>query len=73
MYDNNGNIIKRREFAFTLKDATLIEELESTDNVDPNGNKWWHWVVGIVLVAATIIAMIAIGSRFINYIFNKIK
>ncbi len=31
MYDNNGNIVKRREFAFTLKDATLIEELESTD------------------------------------------
>ena len=31
MYDNN--IVKRREFAFTLKDATLIEELESTDKV----------------------------------------
>ena len=33
MYDNNGNIVKRREFTFTLKDATLIEELESTDNI----------------------------------------
>ena len=31
VYDNNGNITKRRGFAFTLKDATLIEELESTD------------------------------------------
>lgn len=30
---NNGNIVKRREIAFTLKDATLIEELESTDNI----------------------------------------
>ena len=28
-------------------------------NVDPNGNKWWHWVVGIVLVAATTVAMVA--------------
>ena len=27
-------------------------------NVDPNGNAWWHWVVGIVLVAATTIAMV---------------
>ena len=33
MYDNNGNIVKRREFVFTLKDNTLIEELESTDKV----------------------------------------
>ena len=33
MYDNNGNIVKRREFVFTLKDNTLIEELESTDNI----------------------------------------
>ena len=33
MYDNNGNIVKRREFSFTLKDNTLIEELESTDKV----------------------------------------
>lgn len=31
VYDNNGNIVKRREFVFTLKDNTLIEELESTD------------------------------------------
>ena len=30
---NNGNIVKRREIAFTLKDVTLIEELESTDNI----------------------------------------
>lgn len=28
-------------------------------NVDANGNKWWHWVVGIVLVAATTVAMVA--------------
>ena len=33
MYDNNGNIVKKREFAFTLKDNTLIEELESADKV----------------------------------------
>ena len=33
VYDNNGNIVKRREFSFTLKDNTLIEELESTDKV----------------------------------------
>jgi len=33
VYDNNGNIVKRREFVFTLKDNTLIEELESTDKV----------------------------------------
>ena len=26
-------VISLREFAFTLKDATLIEELESTDNI----------------------------------------
>ncbi len=38
MYDNNGNIVKRREFAFTLKDNTLIEELESTDKVSVVGN-----------------------------------
>lgn len=31
MYDNNGNILKQRQFAFTLKDSTLIEELDSTD------------------------------------------
>ena len=31
VYANNGNIVKRREFIFTLKDNTLIEELESTD------------------------------------------
>ena len=28
-------------------------------NIDPNGSKWWHWVVGIVLVAATTVAMVA--------------
>ena len=28
-------------------------------NVDPNGNAWWHWLVGIVLVAATTVAMVA--------------
>lgn len=33
VYDNNGNIVKRREFVFILKDNTLIEELESTDRV----------------------------------------
>lgn len=31
MYDNNGNIIKRREFDFTLRDNALLEELDSTD------------------------------------------
>ena len=31
MYDNKGNIIRKREFAFTLRDNTLIEESESTD------------------------------------------
>ncbi len=33
VYDNNGNILKKREFAFTLKENTLIEELDSTDKV----------------------------------------
>ena len=27
--------------------------------VDENGNAWWHWVVGIVLVATTTVAMVA--------------
>ena len=31
MYDSNGNIIKRREFDFTLRDNTLLEELDSMD------------------------------------------
>ena len=31
VYDNNGNIIKRREFDFTLRNNTLLEELDSTD------------------------------------------
>ncbi len=31
VYDNNGNIVKQRQFVFTLKDNTLIEELDSTD------------------------------------------
>ena len=31
VYDSNGNIVNKREFSFTLKDSTLIEELESTD------------------------------------------
>ena len=30
-YDNNGNILKRREFNFTLKDINYLEELDSTD------------------------------------------
>ena len=40
VYDNNGNIVRQREFAFTLKDETAIEELESTDLVyEYNGDK----------------------------------
>ena len=31
VYDNNGNIVKQRQFSFTLKDNVLIEELESAD------------------------------------------
>jgi len=31
VYDSNGNIVKQRQFVFTLKDNTLIEELDSTD------------------------------------------
>ena len=30
-YDNNGNILSKREFAFTLKDTGLLEELDSAD------------------------------------------
>ena len=33
VYDNNGNIVRQRKFAFSLKDDTTIEELESTDRV----------------------------------------
>ena len=32
-YDNNGNILKQRKFAFTLKNAIDIEELDSEDKV----------------------------------------
>lgn len=32
-YDNNGNILKQRKFAFTLKNIIDIEELESEDKV----------------------------------------
>lgn len=32
-YDNNGNMLKQRKFAFTLKDIIDIEELESEDKV----------------------------------------
>ena len=31
VYDNNGNIVKRREFAFTLRGETFLEEQKSTD------------------------------------------
>ena len=32
-YDNNGNILKQRKFAFTLKNAIDIKELDSEDKV----------------------------------------
>lgn len=39
-YDNNGNIINKRGFAFTLKDMSSVEELESNDNIYTyNGDK----------------------------------
>ena len=28
-------------------------------NVDPSGHKWWHWLIGIAIVAATTLAMVA--------------
>ena len=36
-------------------------------NVDPNGNAWWHWLVGaLVVVAVTIVtAGVAAGARWI--------
>ncbi len=30
--------------------------------VDPNGNAWWHWVIGGVLLAASIVATIVTGG-----------
>lgn len=33
VYDNNGNIVRQRKFAFSLKDDTTIGELESTERV----------------------------------------
>jgi len=27
-------------------------------NVDPNGNAWWHWLIGIVVVAALVVATV---------------
>lgn len=32
-YDNNGNILNKREFAFTLKATELLDESKSTDTV----------------------------------------
>ncbi|MBO5412034.1 MAG: hypothetical protein J6A38_02990, partial [Clostridia bacterium] len=32
---------------------------DPVNRIDPNGNKWWHWVVGIALVVATTVAMVA--------------
>ena len=27
-------------------------------NVDPNGNKWWHWIVGIAVIAVLAVATV---------------
>lgn len=33
-------------------------------NVDPNGNKWWHWVLGVVAVVA--LAAVVVASAVIT-------
>ena len=31
--------------------------------IDPNGNKWWHWVIGVfVLVAVVALAVVTYGA-----------
>ena len=36
-------------------------------NVDPNGNAWWHWLLGalVVVVVTIVTAGVAAGARWI--------
>ena len=75
-YDNNGNILGKREFAFTLKETEKLEELTSTDMLYAyNGDKLLfvndeqckYDSIGNPLVYRNKICMWNRGRNLVNY------